>query len=163
MTVPRPHFPDVQGSNLEGTRFNLPHDLKGVLNIVIIAFKREQASLLEKWGAALNDFVERHSGLAFYELPVLSLGYSPLRWWIDGGMKAGILEEESRKRTITIYTNKRHFKLQLGIPNEETVYVFLIDNMGKILWRTEGEFTNEKLEKLQSTANAALLSSAKGS
>jgi hypothetical protein len=156
MTRPNPHFPEVKGSNLEGANFSLPHDLMGNINIVIIAFRREQTELLEEWGPPLEEFIENNPAVEFYELPVLSLSYSPFRWWIDGGMKAGILEAKSRKRTITIYTNKRQFKQQLSIQNEDTVYILLIDRMGRVLWRTEGEFTKEKLEKFQIAANASL-------
>jgi len=43
----------------------------------------------------------------------------------------------------------------MGIPNEETVYILLIDRTGKILWRTEGKFTAEKIVHLQSAFESA--------
>ena len=147
------HFPNVSGSNLDGKRFNLPRDLKGKVNIVIIAFRREQTDLIEQWAGPLKDIMKTDPSLELYELPTLGLTYSPFRRWIDGGMRAGIVDEEARKRTITIYTNKRNFKVQLGIPNEETIYIFLVGKDGRIITRVQGDFTEEKHQQLQNAIN----------
>jgi phosphoenolpyruvate carboxylase len=147
------HFPNVSGSNLDGKRFNLPRDLKGKVNIVIIAFKREQTDLIEQWATPLKEIMRADPSLEVYELPTLSRGYSPFRWWIDGGMRAGIVDEEARRRTITIYTNKRNFKVKLGISNEETIYIFPVGKDGRIITRVQGDFTEEKHRQLQNAIN----------
>jgi hypothetical protein len=146
-------FPKVKGSNLNGDSYNLPKDLKGTFNIIIIAFRREQTEILEGWATALDAVVSKDQPVEYYELPVLSASYSPLRWWIDGGMRAGIVDQKSRDRTITLYTNKSKFKNQMGIPDEETVYVFLIDKEGNIFWRTEGNVSQQKISELQKILN----------
>ena len=147
------HFPNVSGSSLDGKRFNLPRDLKGKVNIVIIAFRREQTDIIEQWATPLKDIMRADPSLEVYELPTLSRGYSPFRWWIDGSMRAGIVDEEARRRTITIYTNKRNFKVELGIPNEETIYIFLVGKDGRIITRVQGDFTEEKHRQLQNAIN----------
>lgn len=93
------------------------------------------------------------SGSQALGTPVLSTSYSPFRWWIDGGMKAGFVDEMARRRTITIYTRKRVFKSQLGILSEETIYVLLVDRKGKVFLRLEGEFTEEKSHQLQNAVS----------
>ena len=143
------NFPNVSGSNLERHRLSLPMDFEGNLNIVIVAFRREQTTLIESWARSLEEIEKKNSSVRFYELPVLSRAYSPLRWWIDGGMRAGIIDKETRQRTITLYTTKSAFKNQLSIPNEETIYIFLINKAGKILWQTKESFTEEKIKELQ--------------
>jgi hypothetical protein len=143
------NFPNVSGSNLEGKKFNLPKDFEEKLNIVVIAFRREQTALIEAWTGNLEEIEQKNLGVKFYELPVLSKSYSPFRWWIDGGMRAGIVDSKTRKRTITVYTTKNAFKNQLRIPNEETIYIFLVNKSGKILWRTKGDFTEEKNQQLR--------------
>ena len=142
-------FPDVSGSNLEGKSRRLPNDFEGDLNIVIIAFRREHTDLTESWLKSLAQMIGKNTKLRFYELPVLSRAYSPFRWWIDGGMRAGIVDEEARERTVTVYTNKRDFKRRLEIPNEETMYIFLVSRNGAILWHDKGHLTEAKLQKLQ--------------
>jgi len=142
-------FPHVSGSSLDGKKFNLPRDLKGKTNILIVAFRREQTDLIEQWSGPLKELVKADQSIEVYELPTLSLSYSPFRRWIDGGMRAGILDEEARRRTITIYTKKKNFKAQLGIPNEETIYIFLVGKDGRITSQVQGDFTEEKYKQLQ--------------
>lgn len=149
-------FPRVTGSNLDGARFSLPNDFEGVLNIILIAFRREQTVLIEGWISCLEDLIKKYPDLRYYELPVLSKSYSPFRWWIDGGMRAGIVDETARRRTITVYTRKRVFKSQLGILSEENIYVLLVDQKGKVFLRLEGEFTEEKSHQLQNAAGQLL-------
>lgn len=151
----RSSFPKVSGSNLNGLRFNLPDDFKSSLNIVVIAFKRQHTDLIEGWTSHLEDLVRTNPELKYYELPVLSASYSPFRWWIDGGMRAGIIDNEARERTITVYLNKRAFRKQLEIPDENTIYLFLVEKNGKIVWRAEGEFTKEKLQSMESIVKKA--------
>jgi len=143
------NFPNVSGSNLEGQKLILPKDFEKKLNIVVIAFRREQTDLTDRWTGSLEEIERKNLTIRFYELPVLSRSYSPLRWWIDGGMRAGIADKKARKRTITVYTAKTSFKNQLAIPNEETIYIFLVDKSGKILWRSVGDFNEEKIQQLR--------------
>jgi hypothetical protein len=142
-------FPNVTGSSLERQKFNLPKGFQEELNIVVVAFKREHAALIESWTGTLEEIEQKNRDVRFYELPVLSRSYWPLRWWIDGGMRAGIADSETRKRTITVYTTKSAFRKQLGIPNEDTIYIFLLNKSGKILWQTKGDFTEEKNQQLR--------------
>jgi hypothetical protein len=142
-------FPTLSATNLEGQRFQLPNDLKGELNIVIIAFKREHQELVEEWVPFLTILVQNNPSLAFYELPTLNSSYLLIRWMINGGMRSGISDKEARERTITLYTNKKEIKRQLNIPNEETIYIILIDKNGRIIWRTNDKYTEEKAQELE--------------
>lgn len=142
-------FPGVSGSNLEGRKFNFPNDFEGDLNIAVIAFRREQTALIEGWAPTLEEIEKKNPTVRFYELPVLNRAYSPIRWWIDGGMRAGITDVKNRRRTITLYTTKSAFKNRLKIPNDDTIYVFLVNKSGKILWRSKGDFTEKKNQELQ--------------
>ena len=149
-------FPNVSGSNLEGKSRRLPNDFEGDLNIVIIAFRREHTDMIESWLNSLAQMIGKNTKLGFYELPVLSRAYSPFRWWIDGGMRAGIVDDEARERTVTVYTNKRDFKRRLEIPNEETIYIFLVSRNGTILWQDKGRLTEAKFQKLQNAVQEDL-------
>ncbi|MBD3191264.1 MAG: hypothetical protein GF308_11500 [Candidatus Heimdallarchaeota archaeon] len=143
-------FPEIEGSNLEGQKYCLPNDLEGELNLVIIPFQRYQQYLVNEWGNYLTELVKKYPNLEFYEIPTLARGYKLVRFMIDGGMRAGIPNKRTRERTITLYTNKGKFKEQLEIDSEDTIYLFLITKKGKILWREEGNITNEKTKDLES-------------
>lgn len=149
-------FPKISAKNLEGDSLELPHDLEGTLNIIIIAFKREQQSLVDEWIPYLEDYIKKNLQIAYYEIPTIHFSYLPLRWMIDGGMRAGIADKKARQRTITLYINKKKFKKHLDIEDENTIYVFLIDEDGRIIWKTDGNITKEKTHSLEETIGKIL-------
>ncbi|TFG00318.1 MAG: hypothetical protein EU542_08190 [Promethearchaeota archaeon] len=141
-------FPEVEGKNLESKSYKLPHDLEGELNILLIPFQRWHQNLVDSWGPYLEDIINRFTGVKFYEIPSLSSGYKMMSFVIDGGMRAGIPSKKVRERTITIYINKSRFKKALEIPNEQTIYIFLVNKKGEILWRESGVYNDAKAEEL---------------
>ncbi len=141
-------FPDISGENLEKKKYNIPYDLEGELNIVIVPFQRWHQSLVDEWSAFLNNIERSNRNFRYYEVPTLNSGYKIMRFMIDGGMRAGIPDRSVRERTITLYTNKPLFEELLNINSEDTIYLFLIRRNGEILWRSEGEYDIQKGEEL---------------
>ena len=141
-------FPDISGENLEKKKYNIPYDLEGDLNIVIVPFQRWHQSLVDEWSAFLNNIERSNRNFRYYEVPTLNSGYKIMRFMIDGGMRAGIPDRSVRERTITLYTNKPLFEELLNINSEDTIYLFLIRRNGEILWRSEGEYDIQKGEEL---------------
>ena len=64
--------------------------------------------------------------------------------FINEGMRAGIPDPATRRRTITLYIDKKAFKGVAGLTDEEHIYLLLTDRIGNILWRSRGEYTAEK-------------------
>jgi hypothetical protein len=149
-------FPTIEASNLEGEKVLLPQDLEGTLNVVIIAFQRQQQLLVDTWIPFLEELTHKTPGLAFYELPTIRSGIPFLRFIVDSGMRAGIPDKQARERTITIYTKKKQFRQKLDIPNEDNIFIFLMKKDGHILWRSEGEFTIQKGIELEKAINENL-------
>lgn len=142
------HFPVVEGKNLEGRTFRLPDDFEGDLNVVVVAFKREQQRDVDTWMTALNDLAARHTGVRVYELPTIGKQWTLLRGWIDGGMRRGIPSQAVREATITLYVDKDHFKRPLGIKSEDQIQLFLVDRGGRIHWQASGTHTDVALAGL---------------
>ena len=133
-------FPSVEGSNLEGEHFKLPSDFKGELNVVLVAFKREQQGDVDSWMPFLKTMGETRRDLRVYELPTLGRRYRLMRPFIDGGMRRGIPDAAVRAATITLYIDKAPFRESLRIPDEDRIYVVLVDQKGRIFWRAAGRF-----------------------
>ncbi|MFW9805506.1 MAG: hypothetical protein ACFFFK_02095, partial [Candidatus Thorarchaeota archaeon] len=74
----------------------------------------------------------------------------------DGGMRGGIPSRDTRARTITLYIDKTPFKATLGISTESTLYLYLVDKQGTILWEESGELSDDKATSLEEALNAAL-------
>jgi len=141
-------FPDLSGDNLEKKKYNIPYDLEGELNVLILPFQRWHQNLVDEWSLFLNDIERSNNNFRYYEVPTLNSAYKVMRFMIDGGMRAGIPDRSVRERTITLYTNKPLIEHHLDIRSENTIYLFLIRKNGEILWRSEGEYESQKGEKL---------------
>jgi len=142
-------FPVVRASNLNGRPFNLPADLEGERNLVILAFQRQQQALVDSWSPAIADLLARFADLRFYELPTISRGNPLFRAWLDGAMRGGIPDREARDHTITLYLDKAEFRQALDLPREDTIYALLLDSSGRVLWRAQGEYTAELAGELE--------------
>ena len=145
---PDPHFPRVSGNNLDRQEFEFPRDFEGELNLVIIPFLQKQQLDVNTWIPAAQELERSYPGLVYYELPTIYKLPALSRTFINEGMRAGIPDQTSRERTITLYLDKETFKAALKITSEDVISLFLIDRQGNILWREEGRFTEEKVTGL---------------
>lgn len=142
------YFPNVTGIDLEGKKQNLPAAFSNKLNLVIVAFKREQQIEVDTWIKAAEPILEKNSNLNFYEVPLIYELSAFKRMWVNNGMRFGIPNKVARKRTITVYTDREEFFKITGM-REEKIYALLIDNKGKILWKKEGVASDKKILSLK--------------
>jgi hypothetical protein len=146
-------FPNVSGANLEGRTFNLPADLEGEVNLLLIPFLQWQQAWVNGWLPAAKALMQKHPELRAYELPTLTRMGAIQRWWIDNGMRLGIPDKRIREMTITLYLDKPAFRKTLNMPTENTIYALLVRRNGEIVWRSEGEYNETKGREM---ANAVL-------
>lgn len=71
------------------------------------------------------------------------------RTFLNEGMRAGIPNEATRARTITLYLDKPAFRKALDIDNEQNIWLYLFDKSGNVHWRIDGKFNEEKGEALR--------------
>lgn len=148
-------FPRVEGRNLENRRFMLPGDFEARLNVVVVAFRREQQADVDTWLPRLRQLVSERRDLRAYELPTLNRGYRLMRGFIDGGMSRGIPDKLTREATITVYIDKGPFKRSLRITAEDQIVTLLVTREGKVLWRADGPFAPDLSEELDAALRGA--------
>lgn len=146
-------FPMVSGFNLNRQELTIPDDLSGELNLVIVPFQQYQQADVNTWIPYAKEIEARIPGFMYYELPTIYQMPSISRTFINEGMRAGIPDETARERTITLYIDKDEFKSALGISSEDEISLFLVDNQGKITWRSSGIFMEEKARDLEAVLN----------
>ncbi len=144
----RVRFPTVTGENLEGTEMTLPRDFAGKLNLVLIAFEREQQEDVDTWTPTARGLAATQPGFASYELPVIEPKSGLVKFFINRGMRSGIPERAVREHTVTLYLDKGPFKRALGIASEAAITVLLVDDAGRTVWRTAGPATPEETREL---------------
>jgi hypothetical protein len=141
------HFPEVSGYNLMRDEFEFPRDFAGELNLVIVPFQQWQQRDVNTWIPAAQE-IERAYGVIYYELPTIYELPTLSRTFINEGMRAGIPDQTSRERTITLYLDKAVFKEALQIETEEVIHLFLVDRQGEVLWNAQGRFSEDKAGEL---------------
>ncbi len=77
------------------------------------------------------------------------------RTFINEGMRAGIPDQTARERTVTLYIDTTAFRQATGIPGNDEVHILLVNRAGDILWRTTGNFDDEKGAGLMQVIEAA--------
>ncbi len=148
-TEASPRFPSLEARNLNGKRLYLPAGFGGARNVVLIAFRRWHQSLVDSWFPYLERLMSANPDLRAYELPLISSLYSLARPFIDGGMAAAIPDPKVRERTLTVYTDVGRVTAALGIRNQSTITVLLVDREGRIFWRGEGPYAPERATGLE--------------
>jgi hypothetical protein len=142
-------FPSIDGKDLEGKNIRIPKNLHGALNVLIIAFEQWQQEQVDSWVGFLRGLKEGHNGFDFYELPTIGSEFRLARFFIDGGMRAGIPSNATRRHTVTLYLDKRAFKRALNIDSEKSICLYAIGRDGRVYWYTAGSFDAEAASSLE--------------
>jgi hypothetical protein len=136
-------FPTVSGSNLLREKLTLPRDFQGKFNLLFIPFEQWQQREVDSWMGLANELEGQYDSLIYYELPTIQSRNTFYKMFINEGMRAGIPNPKTRERTITLYLDKANFRAALNMPDEEHIYVLLVDRQGKEIFRTRGPHSHE--------------------
>jgi hypothetical protein len=149
MTGAEMYFPKVTGSNLLRQKRTLPQDFQGKYNLVLIAFQQWHQMEVDSWIPLAKELEQQYEDLAYYELPTIQSMNTFSKMFINEGMRAGIPNPKTRERTITLYLNKADFRAALGMPDEDHIYILLIDRQGKEFFRSRGSNTQDTQASLR--------------
>lgn len=152
-------FPTVEATNLSGREYTLPTGLEGDLNILAVAFQMWHQNEVDTWMPLLEQLERRLPAVRAYELPVLRSMNRFSQWMIDQGMRGGIPDPATRARTITLYLDKERFREAMGLPDEDHIYVLLIDRDGQVHWQARGPYSAEKASSLMAAVEKTLAAS----
>ena len=97
-------------------------------------------------------------GMVYYELPTIDRMPMLSRTFINEGMRAGIPDPKARQRTITLYIDTTKFMQAADIPNKDQVHILMVNRDGQIVWRTTGDFSEQKGAALVEAIKAYQLS-----
>jgi len=149
-------LPTVNGSNLNREKLNFPKDFVGEINLVFIAFQQWHQDLINEWVPLAEELEKTIPNFHYYEFPVVyKMGWMG-RTFLNEGMRAGIPNPATRGRTITLYLEKSDFREALDIPDEGTIWAYLFDKEGRVVWRLSGEFSQEKGAALETAVTEIL-------
>ena len=144
-------FPRLQGISLLGEEVPLPDGFEGDINLVSMGFVRGHQEDINGWIDIIPDLTENFPELRFYEVPVIYEAGPLFRWWLNNGMRIGVVEEKARRRTITVYTDRDQFSQAIGLSDLEKIMTVLLDREARIIWQRSGPITSEAKQDLMKT------------
>jgi len=124
-------FPQVRGTALDDTPWQLPGDLAGRPVLLLIGYEQFTQFDLDRWLLALTD---TGVDVPVYELPTIP-GMLPGIWAgaIDSGMRRGIPREDWAV-VITIYGDAKRVAQFTGNTNRMPGRVLLLDAEGRVVF-----------------------------
>ena len=144
-------FPTIEGNDLNKQKKIVPDDFVEKDLIIIVAFQKWHQSLVDESIENLenNDLDLSHD---IIEVPTIRKSSKLQEIYLDGIMRAAIKDDKIRNRTITAYIDKDQFRNSLDIPNEETIYWFLVQKQSKnILAKGSGIITLKDINLIKSS------------
>lgn len=152
-------FPTIIGERTDGGTVELPNASSGRHAIICLAYGQKAGPALEDWyGPAYLRFVAKH-GLFASDLDV-DVYFVPL---FVGLNKAGYgptmkkLREQGdpdvEERVIFLRGDADGLRDKLGLKDKETPYIFVVDPQGRIVHRTQGAFSDDKLDAIEEAAS----------
>jgi hypothetical protein len=139
-TSPAGVLPPVTAYALDRAKVTLPADFAAPLNLLILAFQRDQQSVVDGWlrmlppGAAMQTWV----------LPISPPANGLYRWWLNASLRSSLPSSQPRRYTVPLYVDKARFLSSLQVSSEQEVVVLLTDKAGRVVWRTAGPVTDSK-------------------
>lgn len=146
-------FPMVTGISLLGDEVTLPGGFEGKVNLVSMGFERGHQNDIDTWIEALPAMQRDAPALRFYEVPVIYEAGPLFRWWLNNGMRIGVVDEAARRRTITVYTDRERFKDAVRLEDIEEIQTLLLDREGRIVSRWAGRLEDAARKDVVRLAN----------
>jgi hypothetical protein len=139
-------MPTVEAESLSEIPMTVPAQLPAEKTLVLIAFEREQQTVLNTWVVGLN---LTDNTLPWIETPVIGKGYGLIRGFINGGMRRGIQDTALRDRTVTLYTDPVALRKEMNLTGDgKTVWVTVVDRAGWVHAKAEGVYSADKAKPL---------------
>jgi hypothetical protein len=132
-------LPELRGEYLSGRKAILPGDAAGRTALLLFGFSYQSRFAVEAWAKRFRQDFEKNPQVTFYEIPMIG-GLARLgKWFIDSGMRRGTPPADY-ENVITVYGSTEPWKQWLGVKAEDTAYLVLLDQKGKVALRHAGPF-----------------------
>ena len=148
-------FPTLAGETADGTSVTLPVAKGKKYTIVGMAYGQKAQPLLEAWyEPAYLRFVRGHGLFAGqYDAAVY---FVPLFVGVNKSAYEPSIKKFRKTATpevvdLVIFAKAEAdmLRTQLGMTDKDIPYIFVLDATGRIVFRTQGAFTDEKLEAIE--------------
>lgn len=145
------NFPAFKAFDLNKNEISIPEEIYAEKTLLIVPFKQKQQTAIYDFLDEIDYLLNNYNNFDFLEIPTISYWWQTMQLsnWIDNGMRSGITDFETRKRTITRYIDVNEFLEEMEIPDRSEVCYYLINKNGEILWQHRGKANKEAMKTLE--------------
>ena len=141
------NMPELRGEYLTGRKAILPKDASGRVALLLFGFSYQSRFEVEDWTRRFRQDFEKNPQVTFYEIPMIGGMARMGKWFIDSGMRRGTPKAD-QENVITVYGGTEPWKQRLGFKAEDSAYLVIVDQNGKVAWRHAGPFEETSYEAL---------------
>jgi hypothetical protein len=130
-------FPTITAQTLANRSVVFPAETAGKVGLFFVAFEQEAQQQINSWVEPLLSQYLTSDQVIYYEIPMISGAFGMVSSFIDGGMRRGV-PKDLHDRTATYYGPRQAFFDALAITDTSKPYLFVVDQQGRIVFRTAG-------------------------
>ncbi|MFA0962098.1 hypothetical protein AB9P05_09845 [Roseivirga sp. BDSF3-8] len=152
------NFPFLEGETLEDAIVSLPEDTKGKYTLVGLAYSKRSEDELNSWLVPVYDKFLRSSEEAglfasfTYDVNVYFVPmFTGVKKVAAGRAKKKAIENiDSRLHQYILFYKGdiKSYKDQLDLGRKDRPYFFVLDENGKVVYATEGGYSDKKMEEI---------------
>lgn len=148
-------LPPLKGEFLSGRTAILPQAASGSVALLMLGFTYESRFQVEAWAKRFRQDFGTRPGITFFEIPMIGGLARMGKWFIDSGMRRGTPEAD-HENVITVYGGTNAWKQRMGFNNPKAAYLILIDQQGRVAWRSAGSLDEQRYRALSSEVSRLL-------
>ncbi|MBN8702455.1 MAG: hypothetical protein J0M08_05295 [Bacteroidetes bacterium] len=148
-------FPTTTGQTLEEKKVTIPDNTKNKYTLIAMAYSSDAENDLSTWlNPIYNKFIVK-TGMFDSEYDI-NLFFVPM--FSSVNMATANLAEKRMKKEVDKQIHSyvlfykgdiEPYKNELKMTQKDTPYIFLLDKEGKIVYTTNGSFSEEKIEAIE--------------
>ena len=143
-------LPTIIGANLDGTSNTFPSAFTHPYQLVVMPFNRDQQTQVLDFVPLFQELSASRPDLGYYSLAALPDLSAPIRLLVSAGMNAVVTDPLVREAAYIFYLEDQAAFLQaLNLPNAESIRVYVLDQMGNVLWQGSGSYTPELADQIR--------------
>jgi hypothetical protein len=152
-TFAQKQVPTIESFNVSMEKINFPVIDHALSQVVLISFNRNAEKEASTWIDPLVQKFVRKSGLldAMFEANLYSLSFLSESEFLQVKLAEDRLKSEipTELHSATLFTHASKDSLKQILSGKSSVYVAVISSSGKLLGFVQGDFSEDKMEKIE--------------
>lgn len=151
-------FPDMITQTVDDKKISLPQDVKGKFTLLGLAYSKKSEDELNTWfNPIFGKFIQKPTGMMEGMGYDVNVYFVPMFTGINAAA-TGTAKRKAMKNTdpkllpyILFYKGElKKYKDELNFDRKDIPYLFVLDADGKIVYATDGAYSNQKMDAIES-------------